>query len=82
MTSYGSRDIVRNPSLLRVDENESFVIEDKKAHKQLGVYLGNKLAEEFFEYLKKQELLKSAKKIQKSAKQENELLEESLSDGL
>ena len=30
---YGSREIVRNPSLLRIDENDSFIVEDKKAHK-------------------------------------------------
>jgi 1-acyl-sn-glycerol-3-phosphate acyltransferase len=60
-TIYGSREIVRNPSLLRIDENESFIVEDKKAHKRLGVYLGLKLANDFFNYNKKQELLKSAK---------------------
>lgn len=55
-TIYGSRDIIRNPSLLRIEENSSFVVEDKKAHKTLGVYLGIKLAEAFFNYTKKQEL--------------------------
>lgn len=80
--TYGARDIVRNPSLLRIDPHESFIVEDKKAHKQLGVYLGTELAEEFFEYKQKQKLLKSAMKIKESAKVENALLEESLDDNL
>ena len=79
---YGSRDIIRNPSLLRIEENDSFVVEDKKAHKTLGVYLGCKLAEDFFNYTKKQELLKSAKKIRNSANEEYEKLEGTLHDGI
>ena len=81
-TKYGSRDIIRNPSLLRIEENDSFIIEDKKAHKTLGVYLGTKLAEEFFNYTKKQELLKSAQKIKKSASEEFLKLEGTLNDGI
>jgi len=79
---YGAREIVRNPSLLRIDPNESFIIEDKKAHKQLGIYLGVDLAEEFFAYRHKQKLLQSAHKIKKSAMDENSLLDESVCDGL
>ncbi len=79
---YGTREIVRNPSLLRIDPDESFIIEDKKAHTQLGVYLGNKLAKEFFDYKQKEKLLKSARKIKASAKLENTLLEASLDDEL
>ncbi|WP_428024630.1 hypothetical protein [Arcobacter sp.] len=79
---YGSRDIIRNPSLLRIDENDSFVVEDKKAHKTLGVYLGTKLAEEFFNYTQKRELLKSALKIKNSANKEFEELEGTLNDGI
>ena len=79
---YGSRDIIRNPSLLRIDENDSFIVEDKKAHKTLGVYLGTKLAEEFFNYTKKQELLKSAQKIKNSANEEFLKLEGTLNDGI
>ena len=79
---YGTREIIRNPSLLRIDPNESFIIEDKKAHNQLGVYLGNKLAKEFFEYKQRVKLLNSAKKIKESAKLENNLLEVSLDDEL
>jgi len=79
---YGSRDILRNPSLLRIDENDSFIIEDKKAHKTLGVYLGTKLAEEFFSYVRKQELLKSAQKLKNSAITEFEELEGTLNDGI
>ena len=79
---YGARDIVRNPSLLRISEDESFIVEDKKSRKRLGVYLGTKLADEFFEYLRKKELLDSASKIKESAKMENEMLEGSLDDGL
>jgi len=79
---YGSREIVRNPSLLRIDASESFVVEDKKAHKTLGVYLGVDLADAFFTYMKKQELLASAKKIKSHAKKELEFLEGTTDDGL
>ena len=79
---YGSREIVRNPSLLRIDENDSFIVEDKKAHKTLGIYLGVKLAEEFFKYTKKQELLKSANKIKQNAQKELEILSGTLDDGI
>ena len=41
---YGTRDILRNPSLLRIAPDENIIIEDKKAHKRLGVYLGVDLA--------------------------------------
>jgi hypothetical protein len=79
---YGSREIVRNPSLLRIDENDSFIVEDKKAHKTLGVYLGTALANDFFKYNKKQELLKSANKIKENAKKELELLSGTIDDGI
>ena len=79
---YGSRDIIRNPSLLRIEENDSFIVEDKKAHKTLGVYLGTKLAEDFFAYIKKQELLKSAQKIKNSANEEFKNLSETIDDGI
>ncbi len=39
-TVYGVRDIIRNSSLLRIKPNDSFIVEDKKSHKTLGVYLG------------------------------------------
>lgn len=79
---YGARDITRNPSLLKIKADESFIVEDKKAHKTLGVYLGVDLADKFFAYVKKQELLESAKKIKENAKREHEDLEGTLSDGL
>ena len=79
---YGSRDIIRNPSLLRIDENDSFIVEDKKAHKTLGVYLGTKLAEDFYKYKKKQELLNSAQKIKNSANEEFKNLSETIDDGI
>ena len=79
---YGSREIVRNPSLLRIKDDESFIIEDKKAHKTLGIYLGVKLANDFFKYNKQQELLKSARKIKENAKNELYLLDGVVDDGL
>ena len=79
---YGTRDIVRNPSLLRIGANDSYMIEDKKSHTPLGVYLGVDLAQEFFEYEKKKKLLESAKKIKQSAIKEYEVLEGALDDGL
>ena len=79
---YGTREIVRNPSLLRIDPDKSVIVEDKKAHHQLGMYLGTELAKEFFAYKQKQKLLESAKKIKASAQSENTLLEASLDDAL
>jgi len=79
---YGARDIVRNPSLLRIDPNDSFIVEDKKAHKKLGIYLGIEVAEKFFEYKKKEALLSSARKIKESASKEMKDLEGTLNDGL
>jgi hypothetical protein len=40
------------------------------------------LAEEFFNYAKKQELLRSAQKIKNSASKESEELEGTLGDGI
>lgn len=50
---YEARDILRNPSLLKIKTNDSFIVEDKRAHNHLGVYLGLDLAKEFFEYREK-----------------------------
>jgi predicted RNA-binding protein YlxR (DUF448 family) len=80
--SYGARDITRNPSLLRIGKDDEFVIEDKKSHKKLGVYIGMNLAEEFFAYKKKKNLLDAAKKIKQSANVEYESMEGTLGDGL
>jgi len=80
--TYGTREIIRNPSLLRINGNDSFIIEDKKAHKRLGIYIGTDLAKEFFTYIKRQKLLESARKIKESAKMENSYLNGSLNDGL
>ena len=80
--SYGARDISRNPSLLRIDESDEFIIEDKKSHKKLGVYIGMKLAEEFFAYKKKKALLDAANKIKESANSEYKSMEGTLDDGL
>ncbi len=79
---YGARDLVRNPSLLRIDPDDSFIVEDKKAHKQLGIYLGANLAQEFFDYKKREALLKAAKKIKENSLKENMLLEGTVDDGL
>ena len=79
---YGSREIARNPSLLRIDSHDSFIVEDKKAHKTLGVYLGTELANEFFKYQKKQELLASAHKIKTEASKELEFFDGTDDDGL
>lgn len=43
-----------------------FIVEDKKAHKRLGIYLGVALAEEFFAYKKREKLLNAARKIKES----------------
>lgn len=80
--TVGTREILRNPSLLKIAPAETLIIEDKKAHKMLGMYIGIQLAEEFMRYQEKANLLKSAKKIALSAKKENTLLEGVLDDGL
>lgn len=79
---FGAREIVRNPSLLKIDPDDSFIVEDKKAHKRLGVYLGANLAQEFFDYRKREKLLQSARKIKESSSKENRLLEGTVDDGL
>ena len=82
ITTCGARDIVRNPSLLKIDAKESIIIEDKRTHKTLGVYLGVELAQEFWEYQKKAKLLEAARKIKENATFEHTLLEGSINDGL
>lgn len=79
-TTYGARDIVRNPSLLKIAAHDSIVIEDKKSHKTLGIYLGIELANEFLEYRKKSKLLEAGRKIKNSASLENKNLEGTLDD--
>jgi len=78
----GSREILRNPSLLRIAPTDVIVIEDKRAHKMLGMYIGVDLAEAFIRFQNKEKLLASAKKIASSAKEEYEFLEGTVSDGL
>jgi len=80
--TVGAREILRNPSLLKIAPEATLIIEDKKAHKMLGMYIGVELAEEFMRYQEKAKLRKSAKKIVLSAKKENAELEGALSDGL
>ena len=80
--SYGAREISRNPTLLRIGKDDEFTIEDKKSHKKLGVYIGMNLAEEFFAYKKKKNLLDAANKIKQSAKVAYDSMEGTLSDGL
>ena len=80
--TVGARDILRNPSLLRISPNDSMIIEDKRAHKILGVYLGASLAREFILYQIRDKLLQSAKKISTHSKSENITLEGVLDDGL
>jgi hypothetical protein len=78
----GSREILRNPSLLRIAPTDVIVIEDKRAHKMLGMYIGVEIAEDFVRFQQKEKLLKSAQKIATSAKEEYEFLEGTVSDGL
>jgi len=80
--AYGARELARNPSLFRIDPKGVFAVEDKRAHRRLGLYLGADLADEFLAYRSKKQMLTAAEKIQNSAKNEYEELEESLDDGL
>jgi len=64
---YGVREIVRNPSLLRIKGDEIITIEDKKTHSILGLYIGKELGEEFSNFLEKKKLLDSAKKIKEAS---------------
>ena len=80
--SVGARDILRNPSLLRIAPTDTLVAEDKKSHKMLGLYIGADTAKEFLEYQAKAKLLSSAKKIAASAKQEYKELEGAVDDGI
>jgi len=78
--SVGARDIVRNPSLLRIAPTDTLLIEDKKSHKVLGLYIGTEMAKEFLEYQERAGLLTSAKKIVASAKTEYQELEGAIDD--
>ncbi|HZF70318.1 hypothetical protein [Sulfuricurvum sp.] len=78
----GTRELLRNPSLLRIDPQETLIIEDKKAHKTLGIYMGVEAAKEFEAYRAKAQLLESARKIRRHAVEEYNALSESIDDGL
>ncbi len=80
--SYGVRDIVRNPSILKIGAEEIVEIEDKRANKLLGIYIGKGLAKDFVSFLEKKSLLESAKRVKELAKNEYQDLEGTLSDGL
>ena len=80
--SVGARDILRNPSLLRIAPTDTLVVEDKKSHKMLGLYIGADTAKEFLEYQARAKLLNSAKKIAAAAKKEYQELEGTVDDGI
>ncbi len=77
-----TNEILRNPSLLTIDPNDTLIIEDKRSHKMLGLYLGTELAEVFLAYRRKAKMLESARKVAASAKAEYETLEDTVDDGL
>jgi hypothetical protein len=58
------------------------MVEDKKSHKKLGLYIGMELAEKFLEFQRKERLLESAKKIRENSKQESEIFEMVIDDGI
>ncbi|MGD9969367.1 MAG: hypothetical protein AB7S65_02850 [Sulfuricurvum sp.] len=78
----GARELLRNPSLLRIAPNDTMVIEDKRSHTVLGMYIGAEIAEDFLRFQQKEKLLKSAQKIAASSKEEYEELEGTIDDGL
>lgn len=78
----GARELLRNPSLLRIAPNETMVIKDKRSHTVLGMYIGAEIAEEFIRFQQKEKLLKSAQKIAASAQEEYEFLDGTIDDGL
>lgn len=82
MQTYGARDLARNPSLFRIDPGGAFMVEDKRAHKRLGLYLGADLAEEFLAFQRKKRMLDAAEKIRSHATDAYSELEATLDDGL
>lgn len=78
----GARELLRNPSLLRIAPNDTMVIEDKRSHTVLGMYIGAEIAEDFLRFQQKEKLLKSAQKIAASSKEEYEEMEGTIDDGL
>jgi hypothetical protein len=46
----GARELLRNPSLLRIAPNDTMVVEDKRSHTVLGMYIGAEIAEEFIRF--------------------------------
>jgi len=82
MHTYGARELSRNPSLFRIDPEGVFAVEDKRAHRRLGLYLGADVADEFLAYRRRTQMLAAAEKIRESAVREYEELEATLDDGL
>ncbi|MGE4295195.1 MAG: hypothetical protein AB7E49_05785 [Campylobacterales bacterium] len=80
--TVGAREILRNPSLLKIGPKDTLVVEDKRSHTMLGLYVGTELAEAFLAYQKKAKMLESAHKIAASSKAEYEALEGTIDDGL
>ena len=68
MNKYGIREIVRNPALLKIAPDEVFIIEDKRTHTMMGLYLGPHKANEFLKAEEKEKMLASAMKIKESSK--------------
>jgi len=65
----GIRDLVRNTNILK--EHDYVEVEDKKSKKLKGLFISEKLAKEFHEYLEK----KSQKEIQEKLDALNSIVE-------
>jgi len=76
------RDIVRNPAILKIDGSDIIEIEDKRAKKIVGFYIGKALGEEFIRFLEKKRMLESAKRIKECSLKEYKELEGSIEGGL
>ncbi|MRJ03414.1 MAG: hypothetical protein GXO19_07555 [Epsilonproteobacteria bacterium] len=75
MKRFSVREIARHPSILKIDPWESILIEDRKLHKILGLYIGSELAKEFELFLQRKRLLDAAQRIKEAAKREYKKLE-------
>ncbi|MRI82809.1 MAG: hypothetical protein C6I00_00115 [Nitratiruptor sp.] len=75
MKRFSVREIARHPSLLKIEPWDMILIEDRKVHKILGLYIGAALAQEFELFLQRKRLLEAAQKIKESAKREYAKLE-------
>ena len=80
MVCYSTQ--ITETSILKILKNSEILKIEDSTHKELGLFLNKELADEFFKYIEKKQLLESAKKIKTQSLKENLELEGSIDDGI